>query len=189
MYNSLTKVIYFITLTVVDWVDVFTRPIYKHIVIDSLRYCQENKRLRIYAWVMMSNHLHLLVDVNDEMSYEQERLELSNIIRDFKKFTSKKLVNSIEDNVQESRKDWMMNRFWYAGANDKKIKNNRFWQEGYCPEVWVYYVPRHIAIRKSCLPMSHFRCLCRLTGESIRKNNKLYNLKNRNCYEYSVCST
>ena len=134
MYNSLTKVIYFITLTVVDWVDVFTRPIYKHIVIDSLRYCQENKRLRIYAWVMMSNHLHLLVDVNDEMPYEQERLELSNIIRDFKKFTSKKLVNSIEDNVQESRKDWMMNRFWYAGANDKKIKNNRFWQEGYCPE-------------------------------------------------------
>ena len=108
--------------------------IYKHIVIDSLRYCQENKRLRIYAWVMMSNHLHLLVDVNDEMPYEQERLELSNIIRDFKKFTSKKLVNSIEDNVQESRKDWMMNRFWYAGANDKKIKNNRFWQEGYCPE-------------------------------------------------------
>ena len=69
---------------------------------------------------MMSNHLHLLVDVNDEMPYEQERLELSNIIRDFKKFTSKKLVNSIEDNVQESRKDWMMNRFWYAGANDKK---------------------------------------------------------------------
>ena len=43
MYNSLTKVIYIITLTVVDWVDVFTRPIYKHIVIDSLRYCQENK--------------------------------------------------------------------------------------------------------------------------------------------------
>ena len=122
MYNSLTKVIYFITLTVVDWVDVFTRPIYKHIVIDSLRYCQENKRLRIYAWVMMSNHLHLLVDVNDEMPYEQERLELSNIIRDFKKFTSKKLVNSIEDNVHESRKDWMMNRFWYAGANDKRIK-------------------------------------------------------------------
>ena len=60
MYNTLTKVTYFITLTVVDWVDVFTRPIYKHIVIDSLRYCQENKRLRIYAWVMMSNHLHLL---------------------------------------------------------------------------------------------------------------------------------
>lgn len=39
MYNTLTKVTYFITLTVVDWVDVFTRPIYKHIVIDSLLYC------------------------------------------------------------------------------------------------------------------------------------------------------
>ena len=59
MYNTLTKVIYFITLTVVDWVDVFTRPIYKHIVIDSLRYCQENKRLRIYAWVMMPANICL----------------------------------------------------------------------------------------------------------------------------------
>ena len=106
MYTSLTKVIYFITLTVVDWVDVFSRPTYKHIVIDSLRYCQENKRLRIYAWVLMSNHLHLLVDVNDNLPYEQERLELSNIIRDFKKFTSKKLVDSIGKNVLESRKEW-----------------------------------------------------------------------------------
>ena len=72
MYNTLTKVIYFITLTVVDWVDVFTRPIYKHIVIDSLRYCQENKRLRIYAWVMMSDHPSLLdvVVINECMNDE-----------------------------------------------------------------------------------------------------------------------
>ena len=120
--------------------------IYKHIVIDSLRYCQENKRLRIYAWVMMSNHLHLLVDVNDEMPYEQERLELSNIIRDFKKFTSKKLVNSIEDNVQESRKDWMMNRFWYAGANDKKIKTI---DSGKKVTVQRRYSRRSFCVRKS----------------------------------------
>ena len=33
--------VYFVTDTVVDWVDIFTRPIYKHIVIESLQYCQE----------------------------------------------------------------------------------------------------------------------------------------------------
>ena len=34
---------YFVTSTVVGWVDVFTRPELKHIVIDSLRYCQKGK--------------------------------------------------------------------------------------------------------------------------------------------------
>ena len=52
---------FFVTSTVVDWVDVFTRPLYKNIVVDSLRYCQQNKELEIYAWVLMTNHLHMIV--------------------------------------------------------------------------------------------------------------------------------
>ena len=40
---------YFLTMTVVDWVDVFTRPMYKTIIIDSLQYCQKEKGLKIYA--------------------------------------------------------------------------------------------------------------------------------------------
>ena len=35
--------LYFVTSTVVDWVDIFTRPKYKHIVVDSLVYCQQHK--------------------------------------------------------------------------------------------------------------------------------------------------
>lgn len=132
--NTLTKTLYYITITVVDWIDVFTRPVYNHIVVDSLRYCQENKGLNIYAWVLMSNHIHLLAAPDKEMPYEEERLEFSNIIRDFKKFTSKNIIENIQNNPEESRKDWMLNRFWFAGNNDKKITNYRFWQEGYYPE-------------------------------------------------------
>ena len=133
-YHFLTKTVYFITTTVVDWVDVFTRPIYNHILIDSLSYCQTNKGLVIYSWVLMSNHLHLIVALDRTLSYEQEVLELSNVIRDFKKFTSKKIIDAINKNPEESRTEWMMNRFWFAGANDKKIKDFRFWQEGYYRE-------------------------------------------------------
>ena len=50
---------HFITLTVVDWVDVFTRPVYRHIFVESLNYCEAQKGLEIYAWVLMSNHAHL----------------------------------------------------------------------------------------------------------------------------------
>ena len=53
--------IYFVTSTVHQWADVFTRKLYVDIILDSLRYCQENKGLEIYAWVVMSNHIHLIV--------------------------------------------------------------------------------------------------------------------------------
>ena len=104
-------------------VDVFTRPVYKHIILESLEYCQQNKGLVIYAWVLMSNHLHAIVGSNS-----QERV--SDIWRDFKKYTSKKIIETIKTEISESRSEWMLNRFEYSGKNDKKIKNYRFWQEG-----------------------------------------------------------
>ena len=120
---NLTKELYFVTSTVVDWIDVFTRPIYKHIILDSLKYCQINKGLNIYAWVLMPNHLHMIVSANDEDS-------VSDIMRDFKKFTSKKILEAIENNVQESRREWLLDRFRFAGMNNNRITNYHFWQDG-----------------------------------------------------------
>lgn len=77
----------------------------------------------------MSNHLHLIASAGDEGS-------LSDILRDFKKFTSKELIKTIKE-VPESRRDClpagqagMLNLFWYAGKNDKKIKYFKVWQDG-----------------------------------------------------------
>jgi len=73
--------IYFVTIQVVAWVDVFTRQRNKDVVIESLQYCQEKKGLLIYAFVIMSNHIHMIV--------RSERNDLSGTIRDFKKHVSK----------------------------------------------------------------------------------------------------
>jgi len=113
---------YFITLTVVQWVDVFTRPVYRHIIIDSLEHCQKHKGLIIYAWCLMSNHLHLIVEA-------KEGHNLSDILRDFKKFTSKEIVGAIKAHP-ESRRKWLLNLFEYAGRHNNKIKNYKFWQDG-----------------------------------------------------------
>ena len=51
-------------------------------------------------------------------------------LRDFKKFTSKKILQTLLVESGESRRDWMLNRFEHAGKNDKKITNYKFWQEG-----------------------------------------------------------
>lgn len=117
---------FFLTLTVVDWVDVFTRPVYRRIFSDALNYAIDQKGLELFAWVLMSNHAHLVAAA-------REGHQLSDIIRDLKKFTSKRIVEEIQV-IPESRQDWMLYRFAYSGKFDPKIKNYRFWQEGNFPK-------------------------------------------------------
>jgi REP element-mobilizing transposase RayT len=47
-------------MTVVGWIDVFTRPNHKSVIVDSLKYCQWYKGLEIYGWCLMSNHMHMI---------------------------------------------------------------------------------------------------------------------------------
>ena len=68
---------YFVTCTVVHWVDVFTRVEYRKLVVDSLIHCQKEKGLRIHAYVIMSNHIHLLLSRTETANL------LSDILRDF----------------------------------------------------------------------------------------------------------
>ena len=117
--NRIEGEVYFVTDTVVDWVDIFTRPIYRHIIIDSLRFCQKEKELIIYAWILMTNHIHMIVGSKGE-------IKVSGILRDFKKFTSKEIIRTLLVESMESRRDWMLNRFKYTGKNDKKITNYWF---------------------------------------------------------------
>ena len=92
--------IHFVTFTVHQWADVFTRKMYTEILLDSIKFCQTNKGLKVYAWVVMSNHCHLIVSSSKD--------PLSDIIRDLKKFTSKKIIESIAQNEKESRKNWLL---------------------------------------------------------------------------------
>ena len=78
------EALHFVTFTVVNWVDLFIRDEYKSILVESLRYCQQNKGLKIHAWCIMTSHVHLIISV--EHGYM-----LSDIIRDFKSYTSAQL--------------------------------------------------------------------------------------------------
>ncbi|MBI3136183.1 MAG: transposase [Bacteroidetes bacterium] len=113
---------YFITMTVVNWVDVFTRPVYKDAIIDSLNYCIKNKGLNVFAYVLMTNHLHLIVSAEDQF-------RLSDIVRDFKTHTSKKIIALIESE-SESRREWLLNIFALSAAESNKHQKYKFWQSG-----------------------------------------------------------
>ncbi len=68
--------IYFITSTVSNWVDIFTRVHYREIIVDSLNYCIQHKQLTLYSWVIMSNHIHLVCHVDGQSG-------MSGFLRDF----------------------------------------------------------------------------------------------------------
>lgn len=117
--------IYFVTLTITDWIDLFIRPVYKQIIVDSLIYCQKNKGLVIHAYVLMSNHFHAILSINGEILLQE-------IIRDFKKHTSKLFIRAIKDHP-ESRREWLLNRFERTAGMIKRGVNYKVWQDGFHP--------------------------------------------------------
>ncbi|MDI6050161.1 transposase [Flavobacterium sp. XS2P24] len=112
---------HYITATVVDWIDIFTRQTYRDSIIESLDYCIKNKGMILYGYVIMSNHIHLIIQSEDG--------KLSDLIRDFKKFTAKNILDKIQA-VPESRKEWMLERFKLAAEKHTRNKNYQFWQYG-----------------------------------------------------------
>jgi len=109
---------YFLTFTVVNWIDIFTRQVYRDQFLDSLRFCQQNKGLVVHAWVIMSNHAHLVLSSEDG--------NLSGIVRDLKTFTSKSIIATAKS-AEESRSVWMLKLFAEEAKKHKRNKNYQVW--------------------------------------------------------------
>ena len=120
---------YFISFATVYWIDVLTRDEYFQNIVESLDYCRKNKGMEIYGYCIMPSHIHLI--------FRSGNGDPSGIIRDFKGFTSRKMLKSIEENQQESRKEWMLWMFERAGKKNSNVKNRQFWQQNNKPiEIW-----------------------------------------------------
>ena len=109
---------HFVTFAVVNWIDVFSRECYKEILTESLRFCINEKGLILHAWVIMTNHVHLIISC-------KEGFKPADVLRDLKKFTAKTIIKTIEESQQKSRKDWMIYLFKRAG---NKNTNNKVYQ-------------------------------------------------------------
>ena len=117
---------HFVTFTIVGWADVFTRDVYKDIFVSSLDFCIKNKDLELHAWVIMTNHVHLIVSTKGA-NY------ISDFVRDVKKFTCLNIIKTMQNNKHESRKVWMINMFEFAGKSNTNNKNYQLWKQYYHP--------------------------------------------------------
>lgn len=112
---------YFISFAIVNWIDVFTREEYFSEVVASLEYCRKEKGMEIYGYCIMPSHIHLI--------FRSSLGDPSGLIRDFKGFTSRKILKTIEEHPQESRKEWMLWMFERAGLKNSNVKYRQFWQQ------------------------------------------------------------
>lgn len=110
--------LYYLTFQVVDWIDIFSRQVYRDIVIESFKFAIENKDFQLFAYVIMTNHVHLIANSG--------KGELSNTIRDIKKYTSKRITETI-NTIPESRREWMLNRFSFNAKKHSRNKNYQVW--------------------------------------------------------------
>jgi len=119
---------YYLTFQVENWIDIFTRKRYRDIVVQSFNYCIKEKGLVVYAWVIMSNHVHCIVNSTPG--------ELANTIRDLKSFTAKQIIKSIQEDG-ESRKEWMLIQFKQSGI-DKGQQYQLWTHENHAIEINPY---------------------------------------------------
>ncbi|MCG2420102.1 transposase [Aequorivita sp. F47161] len=120
---------YFVSFAVINWIDVFTREAYFNVIVDSLDFCRKHKGMALFAYCIMPSHIHLL--------FRDENENPSGLLRDFKGFTSKKMIACIQEHPQESRREWMLWMFKRAGNKNSNITGSQFWQQNNKPiELW-----------------------------------------------------
>ncbi|MBM4066922.1 MAG: transposase [Planctomycetes bacterium] len=113
--------VYFITSTIIEWIPVFTKKEYFDIVVQSLIYCRKNKGLKLFAYVVMDNHVHLIASANN----------LSQIMKDFKSYTAREIIKT----AQADDRKWLLNQFEYYKKKYKTDSEYQVWQEGFHPQM------------------------------------------------------
>jgi REP element-mobilizing transposase RayT len=120
---------YFVSFATVYWLDIFIREIYFDILAKSVSYCRQKKDLELYAYCFMPSHVHFIFHSTNE--------DPSGFLRDFKKHTAKEAINAIQNNPQESRKEWLLWMFERAGKKKGNVAKYQFWQHHNKPiELW-----------------------------------------------------
>ena len=112
---------YFVSFAVINWIDLFIRKEYKDVIVSSLKYCIKKKNLELYAWCIMTSHVHLIIGSAEN--------PLENIMRDLKRYTSEELHQLIKRHLTESRKEWLLTMMEKAGRENSNNCGFQLWQQ------------------------------------------------------------
>ena len=113
--------VFFVTLTIVGWIDLFTRRDYCDIIVNSLSYCIKHKGLKVFAFCIMPSHIHIVAAAENGL--------LSDILRDMKSYSAKQILQTIQTHPQESRKEWLLYMLAYHAKIIRHNGQYQVWQQ------------------------------------------------------------
>ncbi len=113
--------VYFVTSTIVEWIPVFTKKEYFDIIVQSLSYCRQKKGLKLFAYVVLDNHVHFVASADS----------LSEIVKDFKSYTAREIIKT----AKSDNRKWLLNQFKFFKKKYKKDSEYQVWQEGFHPQI------------------------------------------------------
>jgi len=139
---------YFVTSTLLEWINLFSDEKYANIVIEELKFRIAKKELQLYAYVIMPNHFHLILSSDN----------IPGVMRRIKSYTAKKIILELElnagmseganTNVSTTGKDFLSTRsltpedsrtilgkFAMNKLSTKSASKYQVWQEGYHPKL------------------------------------------------------
>ena len=120
---------YFVSFAVVYWMDVFVRERYADIFCQAIQYCMQEKKMDCFAYCIMPSHVHLI--------YRDGNSNPGQLLKDLKRHTALMLLKDVQDNPQESRKEWLLWMFRRAAQKAGKKSGRQFWQHHNKPiELW-----------------------------------------------------
>ena len=113
--------VYFLTSSIVEWIPALIGRDILDMMVESLSYCRKKKGLRLYAYVLMENHIHMIAAAP----------ELGKVIQSFKRYTAQEILRLTE----ASGREWLLNQFAYYKARHKQTSEHQIWQEGFHPQL------------------------------------------------------
>ena len=122
--------IYFLTICTYKRTQFFKNKYVGNIILESLNFCKDKFDLKIYAWVILYEHLHLLLQVN-------KGKDISNFLNSFKGFTGKIAKKLLNKDIKS---------FWQEGTCDHIMRDEEDFKSHYD---YIHYNPvKHGIVKK-----------------------------------------
>ena len=118
--------LYFVTTTVVGRKKILSRPTIARIILESLDFLRRDGRIKLFSYVIMPDHLHLIVL---PLEYRGRNQTISDLMRDFKKFTSKRIIEKLKEEKRE-----VLLSFFSRRAKGYRGQMYKVWEEGFFDE-------------------------------------------------------
>jgi len=121
-FYDIEGALYFVTDTIVENIPTFINEKYFNILIDNLKFYQTNQGLKIYFYVIMDSHMHMIVS---------HPSDISKVIRNFKSYTATRIIKQLERDKRNDVLTWLED----YKKKYKKQSKHQVWQEGSHPQL------------------------------------------------------